>query len=173
MSRPPSPTDVSVANRQRRHPVDAARCRAVAAFFVRCAARTCPSAPWASVAVLLVGDRGSAEAHGRVFADPSPTDVITLSYAAVPGVTDGMSGELIVNVDRAVAEGVRRAAMRRPRAWGPDQELALYIAHGVDHLTGADDHEDADFRRMRARDLRWVAAAGRAGLVAGLLRDRR
>lgn len=120
--------------------------------------------------MLLVGDRGSAEAHARVFDDPNPTDVITLSYAAMPGVSEGRTGELIVNVDRAFAEGTRRAAMRRPRAWSPDHELALYIAHGFDHLTGADDHEDADFRRMRARDLRWVAAAGRAGRVSGLFR---
>ena len=78
-----------------------------------------------------------------------------------------------MNVARAHAEGIRRAAGRRPdRLWGPDYELALYLAHGVDHLTGADDHEDDGFRRMRARELRWVAAADREDLLRLFAHDR-
>lgn len=156
-------TCVLIENRQRRFKLDAARCAAVAECFIRLSKRVRPAgmAPWESVTLLFVADRGSAEAHRAVFDDPAPTDVITLSYEPEPGVTDGLSGELIVNVERAFQEGSRRAS-RRPGRWSPDHELALYLAHGVDHLTGADDHEDADFRRMRSRELRWVASAARS-----------
>lgn len=161
--------DILVENRQRGHRVDTARCARLVAWLVRRARRIRPvdSPLWSSVTVLLVGDRGSAAAHRRVFDDPSVTDVITLSYADGPGPAAGLSGELIVNVARAHKEGSRRAAAgRRNRVWGPDFEFALYLAHGVDHLTGADDHEEADFLRMRSRELRWVAAAAHAELVS-------
>ena len=171
---PRSAPAVEVVPRVRRPAVDRARCARLLAFLVAAARRARgaerPASSWTSVCALLVGNRASAEAHRAVFGDPAPTDVITLSYDPAPGdpgADGGLSGELIVNLDRALAEG-RRADGRRPPDWDPDHELALYLAHGVDHLTGADDHESADRRRMRLRDLRWVAAADRRHLVAGL-----
>ena len=166
-------TSVQIVRHIRRPAVDRARCARLVARFVECAEqlrRRAGQAPWASVCALLVGNRESGEAHAAVFADPAPTDVITLSYEPMPGSGEtGLSGELVVNVERAVAEGNRRAGDRRCRAWGPAHELALYLAHGVDHLTGADDHDPADRRRMRARELRWLAAADDDGLLEGLL----
>ena len=163
---------VQVVPRVRRPAVDRARCARLLAFLVAAAARRRgaerPASGWGSVCALLVGNRGSAEAHRAVFGDSAPTDVISLSYDPAPGDESGPTGELIVNLDRALAEGRRRAGGRRSPDWGPDHELALYLAHGVDHLTGADDHESADRRRMRVRDLRWVAAAARRNLVSGL-----
>lgn len=116
--------------------------------------------------LLLVGDRASAGAHRAVFNRQGPTDVITMRYAPMPGLGHETGGELIVNIERAVAEGRKRIS----RGWTPSHELALYIAHGLDHLTGADDATPANRRRMRARDVRWVRAADRAGLLRGLLR---
>lgn len=166
-SRSPEPT-ISIVPRVRRPAVDRALCRALLVFLARAAApsrRRAGAPPWASLTVLLVGDRLSAEVHAAVFNDPAPTDVITLAYDSAPGDPPGLSGELVVNLDRALSEG-----RRHPSPWSPDHELALYLAHGVDHLTGADDLSPSDRRRMRARDLRWVSAAARAGLVVGLLR---
>ena len=37
-----------------------------------------------------------------------------------------------------------------------DRELALYLAHGCDHLTGADDATPAGRARMRRRELGWL-----------------
>ena len=167
------PPSIQIVRHVRTPAVDRARCARLATFLVESAAtlrRRAGQTPWAALCVILVGDRESREAHQVVFADPAPTDVITLSYAPMPGSGEtGLSGELIINAQRAVAEGRRRAGDRRCRVWDPDHELALYLAHGIDHLTGADDHDPADRRRMRARELRWLAAADRAGLLAGLL----
>lgn len=167
------PASIEIVRHLRTPAVDRARCARLAAFLVESAdtlRRRAGHAPWSALCVILVGDRESGEAHQAVFADPAPTDVITLSYAPTPGSGEtGLSGELVVNVERAVAEGRRRAGDRRCRTWGPNHELALYLAHGIDHLTGADDHDPDDRRRMRARELRWLAAADRADLLNGLL----
>ena len=78
------------------------------------------------------------------------TDVITQAYDAIPPEEPGLYGELFVNTDQAL-----RAAPRRP-GWSPAKELLLYIAHGMDHLSGADDLEPEDYARMRRRELSWI-----------------
>ena len=79
------------------------------------------------------------------------TDVVAQSYEAVPGVC-AATAELILNAERARAEG-------RARAGGPARELALYLAHGLDHLAGADDDTPARRRAMRRRETAWLDAA--------------
>ena len=58
-----------------------------------------------------------------------------------------------------MGKAARRVA-HRWRGWSPDNELLLYVAHGMDHLSGADDADDADdagYMRMRRRELRWMS----------------
>ena len=64
--------------------------------------------------------------------------------------SDELYGELFVNVDQAF-----RAAPKR-KGWSAKKELLLYVAHGMDHLSGADDHEERDYLVMRRRELRWI-----------------
>ncbi|MBR2839203.1 MAG: rRNA maturation RNAse YbeY, partial [Kiritimatiellae bacterium] len=92
----------------------------------------------------------SAEAHAAINGAEGPTDVITQRYDPMPGEAPGVYGELYVNVDQAL-----RAAPRR-RGWSPAKELLLYVAHGIDHLSGADDLDSAGYRRMRRRELGWL-----------------
>ena len=97
-------------------------------------------------------------ANRRILGHDYPTDVITQAYAPFPFEPPGLTGELFVNVDQArrVAEALGRLAWH--------EELLLYVAHGCDHLAGADDATPAERRLMRRRDLRWM----RAALVAAL-----
>ena len=113
------------------------------------AERALDVAKWREICVLLVDDKESGEIHHATVGDPSPTDVITLRY--IRG--DAMDAELIVNVQCAMEEGRRRS---RRGAWSPQHELALYLAHGIDHLSGADDATPANRARMRRRELRWM-----------------
>ena len=78
------------------------------------------------------------------------TDVVVQAYAAVPGVVPA-TAEVILNAERAGAEGGRRAG-------GPARELALYLAHGMDHLAGHDDATAAGRRAMRRRETGWLDA---------------
>ena len=106
---------------------------------------------WHEVVVHLVRDAVSDELHRAIMGVTGATDVITQAYEAIPPEPPGLLGELFVNVDQA-----RRAAPRR-RGWSPAKELLLYVAHGMDHLSGADDHAPDDYRRMRRRELTWLA----------------
>ena len=78
------------------------------------------------------------------------TDVITQAYEAMPPEPEGIYGELYVNVDQALRFS------NVARNWSAQKELLLYIAHGMDHLSGADDFESADRARMRRRELAWM-----------------
>ena len=78
------------------------------------------------------------------------TDVVTQAYDAIPPESPGLFGELFVNVDQAL-----RAAPKR-KGWSAAKELLLYVAHGMDHLSGADDMDDAGYRAMRRRELGWL-----------------
>ena len=131
--------------------------KAAALFFgARSAARVADERPadftWHEVVVHLVHDAESDAMHQAIMGIVGATDVITQAYDAMPPERPGLYGELFVNVDQA-----RRAAPRRA-SWSPAKELLLYIAHGMDHLSGADDHSEKDYRAMRRRELAWLKA---------------
>ena len=121
-----------------------------AAFFAE-RSRSRVGGVWHEVVVHLVRDAASDELHRAIMGVGGATDVITQAYEAIPPEEPGLLGELFVNVDQA-----RRAAPRR-RSWSPAKELLLYVAHGMDHLSGADDHAPADYARMRRRELAWLS----------------
>ena len=123
--------------------------RAARYFARRSAARS--GLDFRAVTVVLQDDAASAEAHLAINGAEGPTDAITQPYDPMPGEAPGVYGEVYVNCDRAL-----RAAPKR-RGWSPARELLLYIAHGMDHLSGADDFESADYARMRRRELGWIA----------------
>ena len=105
---------------------------------------------WHEVVVHLIHDAESDEMHRAIMGIEGATDVITQAYDAIPPEEPGLFGELFVNVDQA-----RRAAPNR-RGWSVAKELLLYIAHGMDHLSGADDHSPRDYGTMRRRELGWL-----------------
>ena len=123
--------------------------KAAATFFAaRSAARI--GVPFRAVTVILQDDAFSAEVHEAINGAQGATDVITQRYDAMPGEDEGVYGELYVNVDQAI-----RVAPKR-RGWSPAKELLLYVAHGMDHLSGADDLNPRDYDRMRRRELGWL-----------------
>ena len=101
--------------------------------------------PFREVGVVLQDDAASGDAHMAVMGVPGATDVITQRFDPLPGEAPGVYGEIYVNTDRAAKLGGRK-------------ELLLYVAHGMDHLSGADDHCEKDYRAMRRRELGWIAS---------------
>ena len=126
-----------------------AEVKSAAVFF---AERSCTrvGGVWHEVAVHLIHDAESDEMHRAIMGVEGATDVITQAYDAIPPEAPGLFGELFVNVDQA-----RRAAPGR-RGWSVAMELLLYVAHGMDHLSGADDHSPRDYNTMRRRELGWL-----------------
>lgn len=89
------------------------------------------------VSLLITDDAEIAELHGRFLGDATPTDVISFA------LDDG--AELVVS---------RETARRKAREHGHTvrAELALYVVHGILHVTGYDDVRARDRARMRTAE---------------------
>ncbi|MBQ3806512.1 MAG: rRNA maturation RNAse YbeY [Kiritimatiellae bacterium] len=124
--------------------------RAAEFFSAQSSARV--GVPFRSVAVVLQDDASSAEVHLAVNGAEGPTDAITQGYDPMPGEEKGVYGEVYVNCDRALKAAPKRSS------WSPAKELLLYVAHGIDHLSGADDFSPKDYQAMRRRELSWISA---------------
>jgi probable rRNA maturation factor len=85
------------------------------------------------VAVALVDDVMIAEVHGQYMDDPTPTDVITFPY--------GESGELLISVETAELQRKDYGTL-----W--ENEIALYLVHGILHLCGYEDTDEVGRARM-------------------------
>ena len=119
-----------------------------------------PSLTWSELSVLFCDDEAITQLKQQYFGLNEATDVISFRYDPLPGET-GLTGEVIINVEQALRIG--------PQHDGIPSELALYLAHGCDHLTGAEDKTDEGRRQMHDRDRAWVAAAAEAGLLNELV----
>ena len=124
--------------------------KAAAAYFAARSRERIGSPVWHEVVIHLVDDAGSDETHRAIMNIPGATDVVTQAYDSIPPEEPGLYGELFVNTDQAL-----RAAPKR-KGWSVAHELLLYVAHGMDHLSGADDHSEKDYRAMRRRELNWI-----------------
>jgi probable rRNA maturation factor len=79
----------------------------------------------------------------RFLGHDDATDVLAFPFDEE---TDGIGGEVVVSVETALREAEVRG---RPFL----DELLLYVAHGILHLTGMEDHTRAGRRAMqRAAD---------------------
>jgi rRNA maturation RNase YbeY len=125
------------------------RLKAAAEYFAARSAARCGTA-FRQVAVVLQDDEASDEAHRAIMDVAGATDVITQRYDPMPGEPPGIYGELYVNVERSVAAASSRGG------WNAEKELLLYVAHGMDHLSGEDDLDEAARMRMRRRELGWL-----------------
>jgi len=106
-----------------------------------------PLAALSSVEISILGPRAMARVHRDFLGIPGATDVITFPY-----------GEILVCA--SIAE-------ERAREFGNTQtiEIALYVIHGLLHLSGLDDIEPADALQM-AETQQKVLEAARAGMLA-------
>ena len=101
------------------------------------------------VRVRVVDDGVMAATHEGFAGVAGTTDVLTFDLAE-PG-TQELDVDIIVCAD----EAGRQAAARGHRV---EQELLLYIIHGVLHCRGHDDHDPAAAARMHAEEDRILEA---------------
>ena len=110
-----------------------------------------PAARWGEISLVLTDDDGIRPLKSHYFKRNEATDVISLRYDPLPGDGQKLTGELFVNVQRALLV----AEKARP-GWNASRELALYLAHGCDHLMNSTDDDAAGYRQMRRRELTWL-----------------
>ena len=127
-----------------------AEVRAAAAYFAARSRARIGNPVWHEVVVHLVEDAASDAIHRAIMGMAGATDVVTQAYDAIPPEPPGLFGEVFVNADQAL-----RVAPKR-KGWSAAKELLLYVAHGMDHLSGADDHTERGYLAMRRRELSWL-----------------
>jgi len=106
----------------------------------------------AELSIALVADEEMIELNRRFLNRNGTTDVMAFPYGKGPG---WVCGEIVVNASRAVREAASRAH-------GAEDELLLYLVHGLLHLLGHDDHDPQRRRIMREWERRILAKCGRA-----------
>jgi probable rRNA maturation factor len=136
---------IIVLNRQRAVPVDLLSLREFAArALIECLKlpRKLDSlANLPEISVVLVSDKRIASIHRRFMNHPEATDVITFQH-----------GEIFVSTQTAK----RQAGQVRTSF---EQELRLYLVHGLLHLAGFDDKTLAGAAEMKGLQERIVASA--------------
>lgn len=137
-----------IKNSQKAHHLNLPALRQLTAELAGALEAADPDTVWREVTLLLTDDAGITQTNREFFGKDRPTDVISFRYEPVPGEA-GATGDLVVNVECAVREG--------PHHDGPDKELALYIAHGFNHLSGAGDDTPQSRAAMRRTEMRRLA----------------
>ena len=130
-------------------------------WFMMQALKLAPERGFHTVTLQLLNDRGMTGINQSVFDRERPTDVISLTYDPIPGEDPMLEGEIFVNVERAN----QMAGAALPL----EQEFALYLAHGCDHLAGSEDDTDEKKKTMLERNQQWVDEAQQNGMLTGLI----
>lgn len=96
--------------------------------------------------IRIVGDAEMSAMHDRHLGDPSTTDVLTFDLSN--GAT-GQHGVIDADVLACIDEAKRRATeLQHP----VERELLLYVLHAMLHCLGHDDHDEAGYDAMHARE---------------------
>ena len=85
-----------------------------------------------SIEISIIDDKQIAKVHGEFMSDPSPTDVITFDY-----------GEILVSAETALSNSEEMQVSL-------ENEILLYIIHGMLHLGGYLDGSNAEFKEMES-----------------------
>ncbi|MCZ7590682.1 MAG: rRNA maturation RNase YbeY [Kiritimatiellae bacterium] len=155
-------TKIFVAQPQKIASVSTPNIKKLAAWLLDQAAVEFPGFQLSELSIALVNDDAIAPINEQFMKHSGTTDVITFTLAPPPGESHA-SGEIVINLQRAIEEAKRRRGK-------PEREFAWYLAHGIDHLTGATDHTPVQRAAMHRREKRWLNAAARAGLTQEILR---
>ena len=98
----------------------------------------------AELSVVFVTDRKIRSLNKKYLKKDHTTDVLAFDLREKPAPKT-IAGEIIISAETAV---------RNARAFKTSikKELILYVAHGILHLVGFDDHSRKDEQRMRRKE---------------------
>jgi probable rRNA maturation factor len=105
----------------------------------------------AEISLAFVDNPTIHRLNQRYLQHDEPTDVLSFPLSD-PGAAK-LAGELVIGVEVALAQA-------QERGHDVQAELALYVIHGLLHLCGHDDHDDADRRAMRERERHYLKLFG-------------
>jgi len=104
----------------------------------------------AELSIAFVGDEEMTALNKRFRCRTGVTDVLAFPYGGSGGL---VCGEIVVNAELAVREATARSH-------AAEDEVMLYLVHGLLHLLSYDDHAPVKRRKMREREHAILAATG-------------
>jgi len=131
---------IHITNEQSRVPIPASKVRKLA---VQILGRK-------NLSVAFVTNAAIRKINRKFLNHDFATDVISFP------LDSDLVGELVISAEYAVGEAAKRKIP-------VEEELLRYVAHGILHLLGYDDHRPADKKRMWARQERELRRALRRG----------
>ena len=104
------------------------------------------------LSVILLDDPQITEINEQYLNHEGPTDVISFDYVddfdeEIDADDEFTIGELYISLDTALRQGEEYNKSL-------NEELLLYIAHGILHICGYDDHCEEDINEMRQAEQR-------------------
>jgi probable rRNA maturation factor len=105
----------------------------------------------AEISLAFVDNPTIHRLNQRFLQHDEPTDV--LSFPLSEPNAKRLSGELVIGAEVALAQA-------NARGHDVQAELALYVIHGLLHLCGRDDHDEADAAAMRERERHYLQRLG-------------
>ena len=136
---------IEIANQQTKLPVNADRLKRVVLPILSDAGYE-----EGSLSIAVVDDSTIHELNRRHLAHDYPTDVLSFCLDESPGT---LAGEVIVSADTAISNA-------EEYGWAAENELLLYVVHGVLHLVGHRDKTDDEILAMREAEQRYLTLAG-------------
>ena len=104
----------------------------------------------AEISVALVSDPEIHDVNKAHLQHDYPTDVISFDLTEQE---DRLEGEIIASVETADRDAPEHG-------WGGDDELLLYIVHGMLHIVGLRDKSTAEIQEMRAAERHYLSLFG-------------
>jgi len=103
-----------------------------------------------NVNIAVVDDGQIRRLNAKFSGVDSATDVLAFPMGeSLPDEEGTFLGDVVVSAERA-------AAVAEKYGHTPEEELVLYVVHGLLHLLGYDDATGADARCMRARERHYL-----------------
>jgi probable rRNA maturation factor len=137
---------ISIATPQEVVPVDRGRMREVAR-----AVLAGEGVADADISLAFVDNPTIHRLNKRYLQHDEPTDVLSFPLSE-PGASR-LAGELVIGAQVAWDQA-------QGRGHDVQAELALYVIHGLLHLCGYDDHDEAGAAAMRARERHYLRQLG-------------
>jgi len=156
---------IEVKNRQQLCRPNIPKIRKLVRQLMKMALKLDPGTRWSEISVVLLDNSGIRDMNRHFLDKDNVTDVLSLRYAPVPGDNEYLTGEIFVNIQRAF-----QCPSKPGSKWNASRELALYLAHGCDHLMNSTDYKDSGYRRMRRRELGWLKEPAITGPSSNLFK---